>query len=214
MSRHRFHVATSFLPIVELPGHDTKIQVATSHTAAHVATSKFMSRHRFCPTKANQVATPLPGRDPTPNQTRSRPQIDVATSNSPHFSSGRNPTRSYPAQPGRDTHFWSRPQAAPQGFPPCRNLKIQVATLSSLNQVATSLRCRDFRSPSPGHDMKFMSQPRPTSPSLNQTRSRPQIWVATQRWNLVVAIPASALHQFFFFKSSSSLSSLLLLKMQ
>ena len=39
MSRHQFYVATSFLPIVGFPGRDTKIQVATSPTATHVATS-------------------------------------------------------------------------------------------------------------------------------------------------------------------------------
>ena len=64
MLRHRFHVATSFLPIVGLPGHDTEIHVATSHTAAHVATSN-------------------PCRDVVsaqPKQTRSRRHFLVATS--------------------------------------------------------------------------------------------------------------------------------------
>ena len=85
MSRHRFHVATSFLPIVGLPGHDTEIHVATSHTAAHVATSnpcrdavsaqpkQTRSRRHFLvatprptklgPTQPSQVATPISGRD-------------------------------------------------------------------------------------------------------------------------------------------------------
>ena len=135
-----------------------------------------MSRHRFCPQWAFQVATP---------------KIHVATSlAATHVATSK---------------LMSRPQVAPQ---------IQVTTLSSLNQVATSLRCRDFRSPSLCHDMKFMSQPRPTSPSLNQTRSRPQIWVATQHWNLAVAILASALHQknFSFFFSNPPVAFLLLLR--
>ena len=69
----------------------------------------------------SQVATSTSGRDLNPNL-----------------------ARSYPAQPGRDTHFWSQPQVGPQGFQPCRNLKIQVATFSRLNQVATSNRCHDL----------------------------------------------------------------------
>ena len=144
-------------------------QVATFLEATLCRDINFMSRHRFCPQWAFQVATP---------------KFHVATSlGATHVATSK---------------LMSRPQVAPQ---------IQVTTLSSLNQVATSLRCRDFKSPNLCHDMKFMSQPRPTSPSLNQTRSRPQIWVATQHWNLAVAIPASALHQnffSFFFKSSSS----------
>ena len=85
MSRHRFHVATSFLPIVGLPGRDTEIHVATSHTAAHVATSnpchdavlaqlkQSRSRRHFLvatsrptklgPIQPSQVATPNSGSD-------------------------------------------------------------------------------------------------------------------------------------------------------
>ena len=44
MSRHRFHVATSFLPPMGFPSRDAKLQVATSHTATHVVTSKMMSQ--------------------------------------------------------------------------------------------------------------------------------------------------------------------------
>ena len=40
MSRHQFYVATSFLPTVGFLGRDAQLQVATSHTATHVATSK------------------------------------------------------------------------------------------------------------------------------------------------------------------------------
>ena len=47
MSRHQIHVATPFLPTVGFPGRDAKLQVATSHTAAYVATSKMMSRHQL-----------------------------------------------------------------------------------------------------------------------------------------------------------------------
>ena len=47
MSRHQIHVATPFLPTVGFPSRDAKLQVETSHTAAHVATSKMMSRHQL-----------------------------------------------------------------------------------------------------------------------------------------------------------------------
>ena len=53
---------------------------------------KSMSRRRFLLTKADQVATPLPGRDPTPNQTQSFPQ------------------------PGRDTKRVSRHQLLQSSF--------------------------------------------------------------------------------------------------
>ena len=89
MSQHRFHVTTSFLPIVGLPSRDTEIHVATSHTAAHVATSN-------------------PCRDAVsaqPKQTRSRRHFLVAPS---RCSSRLPPCRSQgqpvPAstKPGRD----------------------------------------------------------------------------------------------------------------
>ena len=135
-SRLRFQVATSWRLIHVATSF---FQVATSWSFTYVATSfpcrdlvpahsgisrsrhrnpcrdlphyrpcrdiKSMSRRRFRPTKADQVATPIPGCNLSPNK-----------------------TQSYPAQRGRD--------------------------------------------------MKFMSQPRPTSPNLNQTRSRPNtgIW--------------------------------------
>ena len=53
---------------------------------------KFMSRRRFFLTKVDQVATPLPGRDLTPNQTQSYPQ------------------------PGRDTKRMSRHQLLQSSF--------------------------------------------------------------------------------------------------
>ena len=111
MSRHQFYVATSFLPTVDFPGRDTKIQVATSLCSPHktplsrpktlVATSnhhkaaRTMSRHQF------DVATPRPVSPPaTPKQvvhtTRSRLPSLVATSR--------------PAKPGRDLITMSQPQ--------------------------------------------------------------------------------------------------------
>ena len=59
MSRHQIHVATPFLPTVGFPGRDAKIQVATSHTATHVATSKMMSRHQLSSAHFCYVATPF-----------------------------------------------------------------------------------------------------------------------------------------------------------
>ena len=59
----------------------------------------------------NQVATSNRCRD---LKSMSRPQIGPNLQRS-HIP-GRNPSRSYTAQLGRDAHFWSLPQAAPQGF--------------------------------------------------------------------------------------------------
>ena len=96
MSRHCFHVATSFLPIVGLLGRDTEIHVVTSHTAAHVATSN-------------------PCRDAVfaqPKQTRSRRHFLVATSRcSSRLPSCRNQGQPVSAstKPGRDLKPGSRP---------------------------------------------------------------------------------------------------------
>ena len=60
MSRHHFHVATSFLPTVGFPGRDTKIPGRDLPHNRPCCDIKSMSRRRFFPTKAYQVATPLP----------------------------------------------------------------------------------------------------------------------------------------------------------
>ena len=75
MLRHQIHVATPFLPTVGFPGRDTKNSgrnLPHCHPCRDILS---MSRRRFYPTKADQVATSLPGRDLTPNlnQTKSRP---------------------------------------------------------------------------------------------------------------------------------------------
>ena len=84
MSRHQIHVATPFLPTVGFPGRDTKNPGRDLLHCYPCRDIKFMSRRRFCLTKADQVATPLPCSDLTSNQTRSRHQIDVATSTGPN----------------------------------------------------------------------------------------------------------------------------------
>ena len=90
MSRHQIHVATSnscrdtVSAHIGFPGRDTKNpgrDLLHCHPCRDIIS---MSRCRFHPTKVDQVATPLPGRDLTSNQTRSRPQIDVATSTGPN----------------------------------------------------------------------------------------------------------------------------------
>ena len=75
---------------------------------------KFMSRHRFCSTKTDQVATSLPYRDlPC-------------------------------CQPRRNLKMMSRHQAASQGFQPCRHSSQVATSISwsrphaQPNQVATS----------------------------------------------------------------------------
>ena len=126
MSRHRFHVATSFLPTVGFPGLDAKSQVATSHTVIHVATSKMTSRPQLSSTPF------LLCRDAIFSMSRppllppmSRPQNDVATS----IPTCQNPKSSIlrptATQPGRDATSWSRPHVQP-------------------NQVATSNPCHDL----------------------------------------------------------------------
>ena len=126
MSRHQIHVATPFLPTVGFPGRDAKLQVATSHTATHVATSKMMSRPQLSSTPfllrrdANFSMSRPPLLPPM-----SRPQNDVATS----IPTGQNPRSSIlrptATQRGRDAISWSRPHVQP-------------------NQVATSNPCRDL----------------------------------------------------------------------
>ena len=91
MSRHQIHVATPFLATVRFLGRDAKLKVATSHTAAHVATLKMMSRHQL------SSAPFLLLRDAIFSMSRppllppmSRPQNVVATS----ISTGQNPRSS------------------------------------------------------------------------------------------------------------------------
>ena len=106
----------------------------------------------------------------------------------------RNPCRDLPhCRPCRDIKSMSQ-----RRFPPAK-----------ADQVATPLLGRELTLLLKDSSM---SQPRPTSHSLNQTKSRPQTWVATQHWNLAVAILASALHQFFFFFSNPPVAFLLLLR--
>ena len=139
MSRHRFHVATSLLPTMIFPCHDAKIQVATSPTATHAATSNRLSpisatsQCRFFHVATSLIAT------------------HVATSK-----------------------MMSRHQAPPRSIQPCRNLKIQVATPSTLNQVATSKLSRDLKSaqPLPSQVATPFSMSRPGDfHSLSQLRS-------------------------------------------
>ena len=75
MSRHQFHVETSFLPTVGFPGRDTKIPGRDLPHSRPCRDIKSMSRRRFCPRKAYQVATPLPVATSACRdlQTRSRP---------------------------------------------------------------------------------------------------------------------------------------------
>ena len=146
MSRHRFHVATSFLPTVGFPSRDTK---NPGHDLPHCHPCrdlKMMSRPQIqlgqITTSNSQVATPK--GHPT-----SRPQIHVATPfllnqnkqgrdlkmRSRHQihsvllrrQNPRSPSlRPTATQLGRDATSWSRPHAQP-------------------NQVATSNRCRDLK---------------------------------------------------------------------
>ena len=139
MSRHQIHVTTPFLPTVGFPGRDAKLQVATSHTTAHVVTTKMMSRHQLSSTPF------LLCRDAIFSLSRppllppmSRPQNVVAT---PFF-----PCRDLPCcHPCRDLKMLSRHQyqlAKIQGRHPetyCNPAKSRRHFL-----VATSNLCRDL----------------------------------------------------------------------
>ena len=128
-SRHQFHVATSW----------RLTYVATSISCRDIASAhnghsrsrhrnpcrdlphcrpcrdiKFMSQHRFCSTKTDQVGTSLPCHDLTC------------------------------CHPRRDLKMMSRHQAASQGFQPCRHSSQVATSISwsrphaQPNQVATS----------------------------------------------------------------------------
>ena len=126
MSRHQIHVATPFLPTVGFPGRDAKIQVATSHTATHVATSKMMSRHQLssAPFQLRRDAI-FPCRDlpcchPCHDlKMMSRHQYQLAKILGRHPKTYCNPARSRrhflvatsrSTKPGRDLKSMSRPQ--------------------------------------------------------------------------------------------------------
>ena len=155
MSRHCFHVATSFQPIMGLPGHDTEIHVATSHTAAHVATSnpcrdavsaqpkQTRSRLHFLvatsrptklgPTQPSQVATPISGHD-------LKLLLNAPSMSQPQYPSC-NPLK---PKPGRDLTSMSRLQVTQ----PMSRHEIHVTTKANQsqplpNQVATSNMGRD-----------------------------------------------------------------------
>ena len=135
MSRYQFHVATSFLPTVGFPGRDTKIQVATSHIATHVATSKMMSRHRTFPQPKAHVATSKPRHDAL----KAKPGRNLKLMSRPAFASPietprlrRQTSRRQPSQ------VWTSKL--------CRDLK-----LSSLFHDVNS--CHDQDKPAPASTM-------------------------------------------------------------
>ena len=165
MSRHRLHVANSFLSIVGCPGRDTKNPGRDLPHCYPCRDLKMMSRPPFSPTK----------------QIRSRHQNGVATPLS--------------FRPGRDLKFHVATSLLPSYSSPGCNTKKDLATATPLVQVATPTGRRDLTLSGPGRAHRAS---RPCPARLAPCLSRPQIWVATQRWNLAVAILASALH--FFFK--------------
>ena len=125
-----------------------QVHVATSHTAAHVATSNpcrdVVSAHSgISKSRRRNPCRDLPYCCPCHDL-----KNDVATSNqlSPisatsrrHFSMLRRPLLSPMSR--HQNHVAT--SSCSSRLPPSRNLKIQVAILSSLNQVATSNLGRD-----------------------------------------------------------------------
>ena len=146
MSRHRFHVATSFQPRVGLPGHDTEIHVATSnpcHDAVSAQSKQTRSRLHFLvatsrptklgPTQPSQVATPISGRD-------LKLLLNAPSMSQPQYPSC-NPLK---PKPGRDLTSMSRLQVTQ----PMSRHEIHVTTKANQsqplpNQVATSNLGRD-----------------------------------------------------------------------
>ena len=123
-SRHRFQVATSKRGRDTVPPAQPQArsrhqnQVVTLLETNLCRDIKFMSRPRSCSQWDFQVATPKSMSRPPTLSPMSRHLIHVAMPFLPnkrrpgrdftswsHLTS--NQTRSYPAQPGRDTHFWS-----------------------------------------------------------------------------------------------------------
>ena len=123
MSRHQFHVATSFPPTVGFSSRNTTIPGHAFPTATHVATSKMMSRPQHSPVpsllcRERHFSMSRPPLLPP----MSRHQNDVAT-----WGQEKQVAQLRPAahQPGRDATSWSRPHA-------------------QSNKVATSNRCCDL----------------------------------------------------------------------
>ena len=106
-------------PIPNRLGRDLKTRLRPQWPVSPLATPK-IGRH------PSHVVTSKPGRDPK----QTRPGRDLKMGLRPHMVLTcndllfpcRNLGRSYPAQPGRDAKFKSRPKAAPLGFQPGRDL--------------------------------------------------------------------------------------------
>ena len=104
-------------------------QVATPTSGRDLKTG---SNHQNFPQPRAHVATLKPHREAlTAKPSRDLKSMSRLASTSP-TETPLSPPKTLvatlnllsPIQPGRDVHFWSRPQVAPQGFQPCRNLKI------------------------------------------------------------------------------------------
>ena len=130
MSRHQFYVATSFLPIVEFPGRDTKNP------------GRDLPHCHPCHDLKNDAATSNPTKPGRDLKIRSRPaSVPLTERPCRHLKTlVATPNLLSPIQPGRDVHFWSRPQAdqtrsRPQShvatsisFSPSHNMNFHVTT--------------------------------------------------------------------------------------
>ena len=146
MSRHLLHVATSFLPTVGFPGRDAKLQVATSHAATHVATSKMMSRHPIYSAPFLLRRDAKRCRDLALAASHVATSTDVATSTPTCCYSARSrrpfPCRDVPCcYPHRDLIMMSRHQF--QLAIPRRDLNLMSRRQPLLIQVATPTGRRD-----------------------------------------------------------------------
>ena len=192
MLRHRFHVATSFLPTMGFPGRDTEIHVATSYTVAHVATS-------------NSCRDAISAQQ---KQTRSRLHFLVATS---------LPTKLGPTQPsqvatpisGCDLKLLLKASSMSQPQnPSCNTLKPKSG------RDLTSMSRLQITQPMSRHEIHVttkanQSQLQPNQVTTSNLGRDPTLEFGSSHSSFCL-VPKLLL---FFFKSSSSLSSLLLLRM-
>ena len=166
MSRHQFHVSTSFLPTVGFPGRDTK-NLGRDLPHCHPCRDlKMMSRHQVQP---SQVVTSKPSRDqplfPSQNalvatqkpgsrrQTFRRQSIQVATS-----ISGRDLKLT---RPGRDLKVMSRPQIVFLRSQHEFHVTTQDLSVLTSDRSRHQKGCRGTNSSSLGRDAKTMSRPSP-----------------------------------------------------
>ena len=145
MSRHQFHVATSFLPTMGFPGRDTK---NPGRDLPHYYPCRDLQSNWL----KSQVVQPETYYNPA----RSRRHFLVATS--------------CPTKPGRDLKSMSRPQTGPNPQRPLFFFFLVVTQPSStqLSQVATPISGHDLKLL-----LKAFNLSQPKNPGCNALNTKP-----------------------------------------